>query len=217
MPSIFAQTAATSGLSIQPAPDVNHVVFNRTRWKRIQYPLDETCFLGRLTQGAQRVDRPSRRQVMIQSAAKQACCSAADIVRLILEERLGWVVRRKASAATARSSSTSTTSRTPCAGPAMAACRCARSHTSSAPPTASSPRSSTAITLRPSRRETRSTAVRRRWWRRRSLRGFRRGTCHCTVLAKERKRHHLAMKIELDDAGVRSSAGGREVLSAGGL
>jgi hypothetical protein len=61
---------------------------------RDQYAIaDLDNFLGRLTHAAQRIARPSYRQVTIQRAAKQACCSAADIVRLILEERLGWVGR----------------------------------------------------------------------------------------------------------------------------
>ena len=61
-----------------------------------QYAIrDLDDFLARLTLGAQRVNRPTNRQATIPSAAKQACCSAADIVRLILEKRLGWVGRLK--------------------------------------------------------------------------------------------------------------------------
>jgi hypothetical protein len=62
-----------------------------------QYAIPELDdFLGLLTMGAQRVNRPTHRQVTIPSAAKQACCSAADVVRLIIEKRLAWVGRLKA-------------------------------------------------------------------------------------------------------------------------
>jgi TniQ len=61
-----------------------------------QYAIpDLDDFLGRLMLGAQRVNRPTHRQVTIPRAAKQACCSAADVVRLILEKRLAWVGRLK--------------------------------------------------------------------------------------------------------------------------
>jgi hypothetical protein len=61
-----------------------------------QYAIpDLDDFLGRLMLGTQRVDRPSFRQVTIPGAAKQACCSAADVVGLILEKRLAWVGRLK--------------------------------------------------------------------------------------------------------------------------
>jgi hypothetical protein len=50
-------------------------------------------FLDRLTRHALVVHTPASRQVTIPQAAKLACCSAADIVRLILENELPWVGR----------------------------------------------------------------------------------------------------------------------------
>ena len=51
--------------------------------------LDE--FLRRLLDGAHVAGKPKPNQVSIPAAAKRACCSAADIVRLILDRRLAWV------------------------------------------------------------------------------------------------------------------------------
>ncbi len=51
--------------------------------------LDE--FLGRLLDGAHAVGKPKLSQVSIPVAAKRACCSAAEIIRLILDHKLNWV------------------------------------------------------------------------------------------------------------------------------
>jgi hypothetical protein len=48
--------------------------------------LDE--FLRRLTRDAELVRQPSRHQVPIPVAAKRACCSAAAIVRLVIDRKL---------------------------------------------------------------------------------------------------------------------------------
>jgi hypothetical protein len=56
-----------------------------------QADLDE--FLRRLLDGAHAVGRPEPRRTSIPAAAKRACCSAADIVRLILDRKLKWVGR----------------------------------------------------------------------------------------------------------------------------
>jgi hypothetical protein len=53
--------------------------------------LDE--FLRRLLDGAEVVQRPKAGQVDIPAAAKRACCSAAEIVRFILDKKLKWVGR----------------------------------------------------------------------------------------------------------------------------
>jgi hypothetical protein len=54
---------------------------------------DLDVFLARLAFGAKPVVRPKSLEVGIQDAAKKACCSAADIVRLILERKLPWIGR----------------------------------------------------------------------------------------------------------------------------
>jgi hypothetical protein len=54
---------------------------------------DLDAFLARLAFGAKPVVRPKPLEVGIQDAAKQACCSAADIVRLIQERKLPWTGR----------------------------------------------------------------------------------------------------------------------------
>ena len=53
--------------------------------------LDE--FLRRLLADAQPVKTPKADQVDIPAAAKRACCSAAEIVRFILDKKLKWVGR----------------------------------------------------------------------------------------------------------------------------
>jgi hypothetical protein len=53
--------------------------------------LDE--FLRRLIDGAEEVKKPKVGQVGIPAAAKRACCSAAEIVRFILDKKLKWVGR----------------------------------------------------------------------------------------------------------------------------
>ncbi len=59
-----------------------------------QYAIDDLdAFLGKLTQGAKPLDRPSAAVAGIQQAARRACCSAADIVRMILERQLAWAGR----------------------------------------------------------------------------------------------------------------------------
>ncbi len=54
--------------------------------------LDE--FLRRLLDGAEEVKKPKAGQVDIPAAAKHACCSAAEIVRFILDKKLTWVGRQ---------------------------------------------------------------------------------------------------------------------------
>jgi hypothetical protein len=54
---------------------------------------DLDVLLARLAFGAKPVVRPKSLEVGIQDAAKKACCSAADIVRLILERKLPWTGR----------------------------------------------------------------------------------------------------------------------------
>jgi len=58
---------------------------------------DLDVFLARLAFGAKPVVRPKSLEVGIQDAAKQACCSAADIVRLVLERKLPWIGRLRGS------------------------------------------------------------------------------------------------------------------------
>jgi hypothetical protein len=50
-------------------------------------------FLERLFAGASPVRKPKANQQGIPAAAKRACCSAADILRLILDRSLKWVGR----------------------------------------------------------------------------------------------------------------------------
>jgi hypothetical protein len=50
-------------------------------------------FLGRLLDGAHTVTKPKDGQVDIPAAAKRVCCSATEIVRLIIEKQLNWVGR----------------------------------------------------------------------------------------------------------------------------
>jgi hypothetical protein len=52
------------------------------------------AFLGRLFDGAHRVPTPKPGQVNIPAAAKRACCSAAAVLRLILDKKLKWVGRQ---------------------------------------------------------------------------------------------------------------------------
>jgi hypothetical protein len=54
-----------------------------------QADLDE--FLRRLHDGAHAVGKPKPGQRSIPAAAKHACCSAANIIRLVLDKKLGWV------------------------------------------------------------------------------------------------------------------------------
>ena len=56
-----------------------------------QADLDE--FLGRLSAGAVLVKKPKPRQMNIPAAARRACCSAADILNMILDRKLSWVGR----------------------------------------------------------------------------------------------------------------------------
>lgn len=44
----------------------------------------------KLTLGAKPVDRPSAKMANIPGAVRQACCSAADIVGMILDKKLVW-------------------------------------------------------------------------------------------------------------------------------
>jgi TniQ len=53
--------------------------------------LDE--FLRRLTADARPVNKPRAGQVSLPSAAKRACCSAAEIVRMIFDRKLAWIGR----------------------------------------------------------------------------------------------------------------------------
>lgn len=54
---------------------------------------DLDAFLARLLQDAVVTDQPPENRMPIPSAAKRACCSAADILRLILDHKLHWVGR----------------------------------------------------------------------------------------------------------------------------
>jgi hypothetical protein len=54
--------------------------------------LDE--FLERLLDGAHAVSEPTDGQVGIPAAAKRACCSAAEIVRFVVDKKLKWVGRQ---------------------------------------------------------------------------------------------------------------------------
>jgi hypothetical protein len=56
---------------------------------------DLDYFLRRLLQDAHAVGKPKHNQFAIPAAAKRACCSAADIVRLILDRKLAWIGRLK--------------------------------------------------------------------------------------------------------------------------
>lgn len=56
-----------------------------------QYAVDDLdAFLAKLKLGAKPVGTPSAKTANIPGAARQACCSAADIVRMILEKKLAW-------------------------------------------------------------------------------------------------------------------------------
>ncbi|ABD07240.1 hypothetical protein RPB_2536 [Rhodopseudomonas palustris HaA2] len=50
-------------------------------------------FLEQLLDGAVRVDSPGPDQLDIPAAGKRACCSAAEIVRLVLDKKLAWTGR----------------------------------------------------------------------------------------------------------------------------
>jgi hypothetical protein len=54
-------------------------------------PADLDAFLRRLLAGAHIVRKPKPNQMSIPAAAKRTCCSAADILRLILDRKLDWV------------------------------------------------------------------------------------------------------------------------------
>jgi hypothetical protein len=57
-----------------------------------QYAIsDLDAFLKRLLDGAHVVRKPKPGQASIPAAAKRACCSAADILDLILDCELAWV------------------------------------------------------------------------------------------------------------------------------
>jgi hypothetical protein len=57
-----------------------------------QYAVDDLdAFLAKLRHDAKPVGSPSANMGNIPGAARQACCSAADIVRMILEKKLAWV------------------------------------------------------------------------------------------------------------------------------
>lgn len=56
-------------------------------------PADLDAFLGRVLDGAQRVRKPKPGRTTIPAAAKRACCSATEILRLILDRKLAWVGR----------------------------------------------------------------------------------------------------------------------------
>ena len=58
-------------------------------------PADLDEFLSRLLGGARAVGKPKPGQMTIPSAAKRSCCSAAEIIRLILDRKLDWVGRLK--------------------------------------------------------------------------------------------------------------------------
>jgi hypothetical protein len=55
---------------------------------------DLDAFLERLLDGAVKVDSPGPDQLDIPAAGKRACCSAAEIVRLVLDKKLAWIGRR---------------------------------------------------------------------------------------------------------------------------
>ena len=55
---------------------------------------DLDAFLERLLDGAHVVTEPKAGQVDIPAAAKRACCSAAEIVRFVLDKKLKWVGRK---------------------------------------------------------------------------------------------------------------------------
>ena len=60
-----------------------------------QYAIaDLDAFLERLLDGAHAVVTPNAGQVDIPAAAKRACCSAAEIVRFVLDKKLKWVGRQ---------------------------------------------------------------------------------------------------------------------------
>jgi hypothetical protein len=52
---------------------------------------DLDAFLARLLHNTTDVRKPNARQFDIPSAAKRACCSASDVLRLILDGNLKWV------------------------------------------------------------------------------------------------------------------------------
>jgi len=73
---------------IMPCVAASHLAAND------QYaPADLDDFLRRLLQDARVVRTPKSKQATIPAAAKRACCSAADVVRLILDRKLAWVGR----------------------------------------------------------------------------------------------------------------------------
>jgi hypothetical protein len=60
-----------------------------------QYAIaDLDDFLDRLLDGARKVTKPKDGQVDIPTAAKRACCSATEIIRLTLDKKLKWVGRQ---------------------------------------------------------------------------------------------------------------------------
>jgi hypothetical protein len=59
-----------------------------------QYAIaDLDAFLRRLLGGGHAVGKPKLGQMSIPAAAKRACCSAANIIRLVLDKKLSWVGR----------------------------------------------------------------------------------------------------------------------------
>jgi hypothetical protein len=55
---------------------------------------DLDAFMSRLLYGARRVTVPNSQRMTIAAATRRANCSAATIVRLILDQKLGWVGRQ---------------------------------------------------------------------------------------------------------------------------
>lgn len=56
-------------------------------------PADIEAFLRRLLAGARTVRTPTRNQKSIAKAARSACCTSTEVVRLILDGKLNWVGR----------------------------------------------------------------------------------------------------------------------------
>jgi hypothetical protein len=160
-------------------------------------------FLGRLTLGAQLVNRHSHREVTIPSAAKQACCSAADVVRLILEKRLAWVGRRKGvrgyGAVLVNVDQVKDAVRGPGHGGLPLRTVSQKLGTTDRVVTAliEGKHLATFMARNPVNRCMQTLVAAK------ELAGFQKTYVSLHVLAKERKRYHLVVKTELDAAGIK--------------
>jgi hypothetical protein len=179
-----------------------------------KYAVDDLdTFLAKLRLGAKPVGSPSANMATIPGAARQACCSAADIVRLILEKKLAWVgaqrrVRGYLSVLVKVDEVKAAVRGPDHGGLATEEVRAALQanhrvvlalfkYGHLATFRATNPVNRCMQTLVASA----------------ELERFRKTYVSLHMLAKERERHHLVMKTELDDAGVRPAFDHRKVFA----